>query len=415
MAGSTKQSYAAWLGCCLWILGCKDAASRQPQATQVDAGPPDADAASGDAATELVPRVGPDFVEFANVPRPDSGVLDLSFEVHEDAHAFVLSATMPVPGYVELMGLISPAGDVLFDARTPDAGPFQPALYYNLEDSFPFSLLYPSGRGEKLAPGRYAARLGFLPNEMADAALAVHVDVVFQRKAAPKSLAAAFWLAPGAAYDARTLIADPVYLEAFGHLRAIFRAAGLTLDPLQAFDLVAPSEPDSPDLASIDEADMRTLVALLEAQPTGGLDIVWVDSIRSEGKTLRGKTLGMPGPPSHPELKRRSAVVLAFDALPREPHRIAEAIAHEMAHYLGLRHTTEMDGSRADTLDDTPECPIENATFPSASGELLLRAEDCAAYDGENLLFPMPPTGLATQEVLSEGQIEHIKRHPLVH
>jgi hypothetical protein len=396
------------LAALLALTACDPSDRRDP------AHPPDAGPDGGiapDAGSEPEPRVGPDFWELANVIVPDSGVVDIRFELPRDARAFVLTARSSVPAYTVLMGLVGPEGDILFDVRDPEAGSFVPTSAENLADALPLSVLYPSARGQPMVPGAYAARLGFRAAHESDVPFNATFDVVWQRSQAPEHMAVNVWLAPGAAYDAATLITDPLWVESFAALRTIFANADIVLDPLQAFDLGAPDE----DLAVADDVVLTALLLALEEEPSGGLDVVLVDRIEAEGRTVRGKTTGIPGPPAHPELARRGAVLLSLDALPASATRIAEALAHEMAHYLGLRHTTEMDGSRHDPIADTPECPFELASYQSATGAVLLSAEDCAAHDGTNLLFAMPPLDDAEQQGLSSEQAEIMRGHPLVH
>lgn len=79
---------------------------------------------------------------------------------------------------------------------------------------------------------------------------------------------------------------------------------------------------------------------------------------------------------------------LVFDAA--EERLLAETVAHEVGHFLGLFHPAELPATgqrvtRWDALDDTPECP-DLAT--------------CADRLGDNLMFPTPvcddPVGACT-------------------
>jgi hypothetical protein len=103
-----------------------------------------------------------------------------------------------------------------------------------------------------------------------------------------------------------------------------------------------------------------------------------------------------------------------MDSLPLDSLRIAETFAHEATHYLGLRHTTELDASKHDPIADTPECPIELASYETTAGELLLSPPDCQDYDGTNLLFPMPPFDAKPQHDLSLEQIDVLRASPLL-
>jgi hypothetical protein len=402
--GTARVICAAWL-----LTACGQAA----RGAEPDAGPPwTADAgAHEDAAVPMEARIGEDYWAWSDVPVPESGIVQVRFALPQEARSFVLTATSARPAYIALMALIGPEGEVLFDRRTMDNNPFEPAARENLEDPFPLSVLFPSASGLSVQPGTYTARLGVLSNGPEDDAQRLDVDVVWQRATNPRRLRLNLWLAPDAPLSPDALARDPTWTEGLSQLRTIFTSAGIELDPLEVSELDGA-------LGALDALDEQAgLVALrqaLEQERTEGLDVVLVARIAAEGRTVRGKTSGIPGPPAHPELRRRGMVVLSLEALPNSPLRLAEAIAHEVGHYLGLRHTTEMDGSRHDDLADTPECPYELASFRSASGVLLLSAEDCADYDGTNLLFAMPPLGLTGQQGLSELQATVMRSHPLV-
>jgi hypothetical protein len=72
--------------------------------------------------------------------------------------------------------------------------------------------------------------------------------------------------------------------------------------------------------------------------------------------------------------------------------------AHELGHFLGLRHTTELDGT-ADPIGDTPVCPSETPL------------QNCPDY--RNLMFPRFP--LDPNLRLTPTQIDVIRRNPLLH
>lgn len=395
--------------CAAWLLTACGTSARTPEG---DAGPSFAEDAGApeDAAVPMEGRVGDDFWARTDVPVPDSGIVQVRFALPEEARSFVLTAASALPAYVALMALIGPEGEVLFD-RTRDDNPFEPAARENLEDAFPLSVLFPSASGLPVRAGTYTARVGVRSDDPEHSDQRLDVDVVWQRAASPRRLPLNLWLAPDAPLTAAELTTDPTWIEGLAHLRTIFASADIDLDPLEAFDLEIPQD----ELAALDDdVALAALREALEEERTEGLDVVLVARIQAEGRTVRGKTTGIPGPPAHPELRRRGLVVLSLEALPSAPVRLAEAIAHEVGHYLGLRHTTEMDGSRHDDIADTPECPYSLASFQSASGVLLLSAEDCAEYDGTNLLFPMPPMSLEGQQGLSELQASVMRSHPLV-
>lgn len=401
---------------CLTGPGACSAGQEAGHLQDIDAGD-DGDAsmngdAGSDAAPEPVPTMGADYLAFAPQQLTEASVLELSFQLPPEARSFVLTAEVAARGHVLLMNLWHADGTMLFDRAQAEAGPFRPALSQNLELDFPLSVLYPSAPSDlPLTAGRYRVRVGFVPEAASSTPPQIALDVVWQTRLAPTSLPVNVWLARGAREDAESLIADNLYLAAFAELRDIFASLGVGLEPLQAYDLGA----EGTELSEIgSEEALNTLLTELEKTPASGLDIVLVDRIVATGKTVRGKTTGIPGPPAHPQLRRRGAVVLAMEALPRDATRIAEAFAHEAAHYLGLRHTTELDGMQHDPIGDTPECPIELASYQTTAGETLLSSADCQRYDGPNLLFPMPPFDSKPQHALSPDQITVLRGSPLL-
>jgi hypothetical protein len=403
-----------FLSAITWATGCSDA---QPGNTLESDAEVEHDAALADAGpdaalAEPIPTVGADYLAFEPLAVSEAGFLELAFPLPAEARSFVLSASASQRGQIVLVDLQHADGSTLFARSQPDAGQFEPALTESLEPGFPLSVLYPSSPADPmLGAGRYRVRVAFVPENTGLPPAEIRLDVVWQARSEPTSLPVNVWLARGSSENAESLIGDSIYLAAFSELSKIFEPAGLALAPLQAFDL----GPEGTDLSELDgDQDLLDLLAELEKTPASGLDFVLVDRIVTTGKTVRGKTTGIPGPPAHPQLTRRGAVVLAMESLPRDATRIAEAFAHEAAHYLGLRHTTELDGVKHDPIADTPECPIELASFQTTSGELLLSPPDCADYDGSNLLFPMPPFDTKPQHDLTPEQISVLRGSPLL-
>ena len=80
---------------------------------------------------------------------------------------------------------------------------------------------------------------------------------------------------------------------------------------------------------------------------------------------------------------------------------LAQTMAHEVGHFLGLFHTTEIYGG-ADPLGDTPQCPQSDIQS--------YRHEACPDYD--NLMFPT--AGFRDQVTLTSQQIEILVGNPLI-
>lgn len=356
---------------------------------------------------------GDDFVHYPELVPEPNGELSVRFAVPRGARSFVLTVAPRAARRVLLVSLHGPDDALLFDGLA-DAprGPLARAITFNLSPALPMSVLYPNAPDAPFGPGIYRARL-YLDDLVGDADPRASVDVVLGRpidEAARRRLGVQLWVAAGASLTVDDIVADSTLLAAFDELRAIFEDRGIDVPDLGIAELGAPED----ELAVIDGdgATLRVLDALL-GLPGRGVHVVLVDRIEAgPGKTVLGKTTGIPLPPAHAELARRGAVLIALETLPADPGRIAELIAHEASHALGLRHTSEADGRAHDPLADTPECPEERATFETTSGQRVLTAEDCADLDGDNLLFYTPPRLRAAQRTLSDDQAWVLSRNP---
>jgi hypothetical protein len=83
-----------------------------------------------------------------------------------------------------------------------------------------------------------------------------------------------------------------------------------------------------------------------------------------------------------------------------EVRLLAETLAHEVGHYLGLFHPVEISWDQWDALADTPDCASE---------------ADCVDSLANNVMFPFPVCALVAcipQDALTVGQVGVAQRHP---
>jgi hypothetical protein len=125
----------------------------------------------------------------------------------------------------------------------------------------------------------------------------------------------------------------------------------------------------------------------------------------ANGQGTLGVSMGLPGPAAL-HGSRTSGVVFTAEYLGRNLRDGAgnevdgniytgNVLAHEVGHYLGLFHTSEVGGRGFDPLSDTPEC---RNNFPEGCPDL------------ENLMFPL---ARASASVLSPLQLSTIRYNPL--
>jgi hypothetical protein len=362
------------------------------------------------------PVIGADYVRFDALQPSPHGVVRVAFEAPDDAVSFVVTVDPDAaPRAIRLIELRGPSG-LLWSALEPEPHAFEPLVQNNSSEFVPYALMLPSAPELPLEPGRYelALRAG------TSAGAPVRADVVFKRAADEPlggSLTPALWFVPGAGLDAAAAETHARLQNGLAAAADILGAVGITVAESELRDLTGEG---AEELALLEgDVEIAELLALLAAEDAGSqaraLHVVFVAAIDTgPGKTVRGKTTGLPGPPAHPELARRGAVIVALDELPVTADRIGEMLAHEAAHYLGLRHTSEFDGVRHDPLADTPECPAERASQMSSDGTPLLSAEDCQDLDGANLLFYTPPLRVVSQDELSADQAFVLVHSPLV-
>jgi hypothetical protein len=108
-----------------------------------------------------------------------------------------------------------------------------------------------------------------------------------------------------------------------------------------------------------------------------------------------GVSGGIPGPWCN-HGTGGSGIAIAVDLIGMMPISLGRALAHETGHYFGLFHTTELEGTQVESLDDTPMCPPSRDT----DGDGFLLDFECRGAGAENLMF-----WAASGETLSAEQL----------
>ena len=108
---------------------------------------------------------------------------------------------------------------------------------------------------------------------------------------------------------------------------------------------------------------------------------------RSDDGDPEAEAGGIPGPLGM-QGTGASGIAIATNMMANEPQALGRTLAHEIAHYLGLFHTSESNGVVLDPLDDTPECRSERGM--SAEG---LSVAACKGFGADNLMFWAKTTG----------------------
>lgn len=150
--------------------------------------------------------------------------------------------------------------------------------------------------------------------------------------------------------------------------------------------------------------ELPELLKLSAGAANTALDVFFVSDIETTtGAEIGGITAGTPVAFGM-HGGTGSGVVIASDmfVLDGRVTELGRTLAHEIGHALGLFHTVEPNGVVFDPLPDTPACPLTQDKDANAS----LDARECAAYGGDNLMFPTTDAG----DKLSEDQRAVLRR-----
>jgi hypothetical protein len=267
------------------------------------------------------------------------------------------------------------------------------------------ALTYPTrGRDEPLMVTQYLQRIDFV--RLGGGQFTGRIVLKNDRSFQVGSLKANVFLVGQNVQNASNDISDSIEI-----FRDIYRSIGVTVDveisslPNASGNLTAP-----PAGSAFYETGAQALPDREDAVHIYIGSTISTPFLEGFGSIL-GASGGLPGSffPS-----RRSAVAISLDAhtgtdgnlLPFRKRLLAETIAHEVGHYLGLFHPVERDLSREnffhdqDPLGDTPTCVTLN---------------ECISIGlTSNLMFPLAIDAHTPQQRLTSEQAVVINIQPLV-
>ncbi len=322
----------------------------------------------------------------------------VSFTVPDGTVSFTLVAGLPSDVQAVVPVTVTGPDGVLYDYDQPDNARFRTlGLSYA-----PYAALYPN-------TPRLALQAGdtFAFDLAATAPTTLQVDVLFKQgrgELTHGSLPLVFFFPAGATLDAARARTDTTLQQSIASIQSLYASIGLTLtiDDRSYVDL-----PGASGLATIDErAQLQALFALANTSPVVGLSYFVVDRFTFSSGLL-GLAGGLPGSPGL-EGVDRAGVAIPYAQFGGDAAALAQVMAHEAGHYLGLFHTTESDGQTHDPLDDTPACPASLDT----NGDGRVDSTECQAHGADNIMFWMADS--TRPRTFSADQQHVLLRHPLV-
>ena len=328
-------------------------------------------------------------IELGTLDTPAEGTNRLEFDLPAGVDGFVLYAIDDDGLRVGVRRLTGPDGQVLVDLAA-DAGAVQRAGPYIGSAT----VVVPGSEAvsQPLVPGRYSLELGTYDPQIFDQLIGMdgnleRVGLVYRRAGMQGGLIDInLHFSPGSGLKAETAASDPYVQQTIDRLRGLYRqGAGVSIGSVRFFNLGKDQDtvPDGPAARAICKA-----FAVAGAGQAVNLMIVQDLAFAAGFAGGVGSPPGIYGLPG-------SCVVLAKQATANNMGVVA---AHELGHFLGLWHTTEIDGG-TDPLGDTPECPAQT------------EVKQCPDY--RNLMFPRFPT--SDPLLLSAAQRTVVRANPVLY
>ena len=242
-------------------------------------------------------------------------------------------------------------------------------------------------------------------------------------------------------WTSSSLRADPGFTRLVASIQGILSRAGICLGSVTVFDVPQWARDlwFSVDVDLAGPCDPLAQLFTL-AQPLDAVHLFLADELTSSANSATQQVAGVdgtiPGPSGVPGGVSSGAVVAlgadvegcsgAFDPVHCGSDFLAYISAHEIGHWLGLYHPTEMTGDAFDPLSDTPTCAC-SACVPAASRAVcgasknptpvypdscLSNGSSCGG--GRNLMFWIYQDGVSTGELTGQ-QAGVMRLNPAVH
>lgn len=269
-----------------------------------------------------------------------------------------------------LQALRDPAGNALFDSAL--LGPGLPAQVNPVNPSgVALTVLMPSG-GD-VAAGDYSAEL------LTDGPGAVD-RIVLERAATGRVLDLDLYFVAGRLTGSVDAPINPELRRALEAFRTVYAGMGIAVAEVRTHELVGALARRYASLemdvdGRLPETD--TLFALTAGARSPS--VAWFFVRDAEG--VLGLSGGVPGAQCMPGTAA-SGVVISGDLL-GSGVPLESVLIHETAHFLGLFHTSEFDGSVLDPFADTPSCGPDR----DADGNGYLLPDECIGAGADNVMF----------------------------
>ncbi|WP_158542735.1 zinc-dependent metalloprotease family protein [Lujinxingia litoralis] len=313
-------------------------------------------------------------------------------EVATGAQSFLLTPFNPGGTALEPRSLQRPDGSTLNIPRDYAFHAINPAILTSMAP-----MLFPASDDTSLA--RTFGAGTYTLNVASDAAETCHY--VIAQPAPGTTLHLRFYLIGVPGLSAATAAAHSDLQAAISTMRAIYSTMNIAVEVAHYTELSLELSDSYSIIRDLDDA--FELVSLSQA-PGASLDenlvvnVFLIDDFAVEDAPgLLGISAGLPGAAGL-HGSPSSGLVFSTAGLGQDNATVGQIMAHEIGHYLGLRHTTEHLGSAQDPITDTPSCLFPDLGY--------------FCSDAKNFMFPFSLG--PDQRQTTAGQSFVLRRNPLV-
>jgi hypothetical protein len=267
------------------------------------------------------------------------------------------------------------SGALVFDGFT--GGPDAPTPRWGVSAatvSDALTLLYPNGPNTPLLPSGLTVSLNsFEPSDSE--------RLVLQRDGEGSVIDLDAYLVGGGAWSMAGGAVPSQLARAVGDANDILAQVGLTIGDVRVHSIVGSLRRDFEVLEGSAgpmavPPELAPLYRLSAGARRPSVHVFFVRMIDGAA----GIASGIPGPHAVPGTGA-SGVAIAVDVIPDAI--LGLVMVHEIGHYMGLFHTSELDGSVNDPLSDTGECRLPRDT----NGDGFLAPDECRGTGAENVMF----------------------------
>jgi hypothetical protein len=354
-----------------------------------------------------------------------AGGASAQFQVSVGSSALLLIADGGRARDLDIHTVVDPKGAILVTESRTDPNPIGRTLLQNAGDSV-VAGLFPHTTTYAISSGRYTFRVA--NNDTSSRTVTVHAVINHRDNPQGGSLNANFFFCGISDLTAATALSHARFLVMLDEFKRIMQQAGIQISVVGAYDCPQSEQARLSVIATTDangnglQDEMEDLFSMSQSAAVSGVNIFIVQEISGSvgGFLIVGQPGGIPGPgPIKGTVQSGLAVALVANTIGALSQAAllsrGRTIAHEVGHYLGLFHTTEVPGAngdpdRVDPIPDTPECP----TTRDLNNNGQVTADECLSFGGTNVMFWTQPASPAVRDQFSSDQIFVLRRNPLV-